>query len=54
METTKRIEINISQFEKKLGHKIHLFIDVDINKLPKELFNNIINGIKLIGYIKIR
>ena len=54
IETTKNSKVDLSQFEKKIKHKLHLFIEPDINKLPKELFNNIINGIKLTGYVKIK
>jgi predicted nucleotidyltransferase len=46
--------INLSEFEKKLKHKINLFFEADINKLSKELFNNITNGIKLSGYLKLK
>ena len=54
VESTKRIDLNFSLFEKRLKHKIQLFIEQDINKLSNELFNNIINGIKLSGYVKIK
>ncbi len=54
IETTKKSSLDISRFEKKLKHKLQLFIEPDINKLPKELFNNVLNGIKLTGYIKIK
>lgn len=54
IESTKDVDLNISAFERKIGHKIQLFIEIDINKFPNELFNNVINGIKLSGYIKVR
>ena len=54
IETTKGNIIDISKFEKKLKHKIQLFKESDINNLPKELFNNIVNGIKLSGYLRIK
>jgi predicted nucleotidyltransferase len=54
IETIKRQEINLTSFEKKLRHKIQLFKEPNIEHLPKELFNNIINGIKLSGYIKLK
>ncbi len=41
-------------FEKKLRHPVNLFFEENLNALSPELFNNIINGIKLTGYIKIR
>jgi len=47
-------KINILKFEKILKHKINLFFEGNINKLSKELFNNIINGVKLSGYIKLK
>ena len=47
-------KINVNKFEKILKHKINLFFEEDLNKISKELFNNIINGIKVYGYIKIK
>lgn len=46
--------VNINRFEKILKHKISLFFEEDITQLSNELYNNIINGIKLSGYIKAR
>lgn len=54
IESTKNIKIDLSNFEKKLNHKIQLFIYKDIKELPNNLFNNVINGIKLAGYLKIK
>lgn len=54
IETTKKTKIDLSKYEKKLGHKIHLFIKKEINDLPKRLLNNVVNGIKIRGYFKIR
>jgi len=50
IETTKKKDIDLTQYEKKLKHKIQLFAESDIKKLPDELFNNVVNGIKLYGY----
>lgn len=47
-------EIDISRFEKQLRHPINLFFEPDLSKLSPELLNNIINGIKLRGYLKIK
>lgn len=47
-------EIDLTKFEKKLKHPIQLFIEKDINDLPDKLFNNIVNGIKIQGYFKIK
>jgi len=46
--------IKLTKFEKILKHKINLFFEENINELSNELFNNIINGIKLSGYLKLR
>lgn len=46
--------VELSKFEKKLGHKINILFAPDLKKLSPELLNNIINGIKLRGYIKIK
>jgi len=53
MQTSEK-SINLTKFEKILKHKISLFFEENINKLSNELFNNIINGIKLSGYLKLR
>ncbi len=53
IETTVKKELNLKEFEEELNHKIDLFIESDIKKVNKNLFNNIINGIKLVGYLKI-
>jgi predicted nucleotidyltransferase len=54
VETLKKPNLNLAKFEKILGHKIQLFIEEDINNLPDNLFNNVVNGIKLKGFFKIR
>jgi predicted nucleotidyltransferase len=45
---------NLQKYEKKLKHKIQLFIETNINNLQPNLFNNVINGIKLYGSFKIK
>jgi predicted nucleotidyltransferase/predicted transcriptional regulator len=45
--------LTLDKFEKKINKKIQLFFAEDISKLPSELRNNILNGIKLRGFIKI-
>lgn len=55
IETTKiEPNLNLKKYENKIKHKIQLFIEPDINNLPNELFNNVVNGIKLTGYIRIK
>lgn len=46
----KEKEIDLENFEKKLGKKIHLFFESNPKNIPKELKNNLINGIILKGY----
>jgi len=49
----KEMPINLKKFESKLSRKIQLFFAENINDLPKELANNILNGVKLAGYLKV-
>lgn len=49
----KEKKINIEKYEKLLNRKINIFFFKDFNKLSKELRNNIINGVKLEGYLKV-
>ena len=51
---TKEKKIDLDRFEKKLRHKVNILFEPEMNKLSSELMNNIINGIKLTGYIKIK
>jgi len=46
-------KINVEKYEKMLNRKINIFFEDAFNKLSKELKNNIINGIKLDGYLKV-
>jgi len=50
----KEKAINLTKFEKRIKHKINLFFEDKFDKLSNELFNNIINGIKIQGYIKLK
>lgn len=54
VESQIKKEVNLSKFEKKLGHKIQLFVEPNINKIQKNLFNNIINGIKIYGSFNVK
>jgi predicted nucleotidyltransferase len=54
VETIKQKEPDLKIFEKKLGHNIQLFLRKNINELPNNLLNNVVNGIKLGGYLKIK
>ena len=44
--------LELKEYEKKLNRKIQLLFSEDLNKLPKELQNNILNGIILSGFIR--
>ena len=50
----KEKDYNLTKFERKLKHAINLFFDEKFSNLSNELFNNVINGIKLAGYIKLK
>ena len=49
----KEEEIDLEKYETALKRKISLHFSPDFNKLPKELRNNIINGIMLRRYLKV-
>ena len=49
---SKEKNIELKKYEKSLDRKIQLFFSEDLNKLPKELFNNILNGVILSGFIR--
>lgn len=44
-------KLNLKKYEKELHRKINPFFEKDFDKLSKELKLNIINGIKLRGYL---
>ena len=46
-------KLELKNFEKKLGKIIHLMFMENPAKIPKELKNNLINGIVLKGYFKV-
>ncbi len=54
IESSVKKEINLRKFEKKISHKIDLFVETNINKLNNNLFNSVVNGIKLYGSFKIK
>ena len=45
--------LNLKNYEKLIGRKIQLHFKEDFNKYAKELKNNIINGIVLVGYLEV-
>jgi len=54
VEALKKQDLDLAKFEKILGHKIQLFTEQSINNLPDNLFNNVVNGIRITGFFKIR
>lgn len=54
IETPLKKSVDVSKYEKKLKHKISLFTEKNIKDLPNNLFNNVVNGIKLWGSFKIK
>ena len=48
----KSKKINLEKFEKQLNRKIQLHFKQDFTKYPKELKNNIINGVTLSGFLQ--
>ncbi len=54
VESCVKKEVNLTKFERRLGHRVDLFIKPKISNLHGNLFNNVINGIKLYGNIKLK
>ena len=54
IESSVKKELELKTYEKELKHKIELFVYNDINKLQPNLFNNVINGIKLWGSFSLK
>jgi predicted nucleotidyltransferase len=48
----KKEQVNIIKFNKKLKRNIEIRFKENFNKYPKELKNNIINGIILSGFLE--
>lgn len=49
----KERKLNLSLYEAKLKRRIQLHFTTDMAKIPKELRNNVVNGIILKGYLKV-
>jgi predicted nucleotidyltransferase len=49
----KEEKVDVAKFEEKLGRKIHLVFEKDMQDLSKELKNNLINGIVLSGNLRL-
>jgi len=51
---SKDIKLSLSSYEKKLKHKINILFENNIEKMSSHLLNNIINGAKLQGFLKVK
>jgi len=49
----KEKEVNLKKFEETLKRKINLHFEERVSDIPKELLNNLINGIVVYGYLKV-
>ena len=47
-------KLNLSGYERKLKHKVELHVKTGINQLHNNLFNNVVNGIKVYGSFKVK
>tara|TARA_Y100000034_G_scaffold133269_2_gene198279 strand:- start:77 stop:583 length:507 start_codon:yes stop_codon:yes gene_type:complete len=54
VESYEEKKLNLEKYEKKLKHKVDLHIRKKIHDLNDNLFNNVVNGIKLQGYFNIK
>lgn len=54
VECARERKLDLKNFEKKMGHPIQLFQYPKITRLPPNLLNNVLNGIKVKGYFTIK
>jgi predicted nucleotidyltransferase len=54
VECARDKKLDLKKYERKLEHKIELFLRPKITLLPKNLLNNVVNGVKLKGYFTIK
>ena len=50
---SKEKEVRLKKFESVLKRKISLHFEENVSEIPKELLNNIINGMVLHGYLTV-
>jgi hypothetical protein len=50
---SKEKEVDLKKFESALKRKISLHFEENVSEIPKELLNNIVNGIVLYGYLTV-
>ena len=49
----KESDVDLKRYESALGRKINIIFEDSPKGIPKELLNNVINGIVLYGYLKV-
>lgn len=49
----KEKEVELKKFESALKRKISLHFEENVSEIPKELLNNIVNGIVVYGYLTV-
>ncbi len=50
---SKEKKVRLKKFESMLKRKISLLFEENVSEIPKELLNNIVNGIVLYGYLTV-
>jgi len=51
---SEELNLDLLKFERILNRKINVLFEPDVNLLSKELRNNIVNGVVLYGFVKIK
>ncbi|MEI7718380.1 MAG: nucleotidyltransferase domain-containing protein [archaeon] len=54
VETVIKKELDFTKYEKIIKHPVQIFTEIKISNLPENLFNNVINGIKLYGSFRVK
>ena len=54
VETHSKKELKLLAFEKNLKHSIQIISEPNIRNLPERLLNNVVNGIKLYGFFRVK
>jgi len=54
VETYHKKKVDLARYDKKLGHKVELFLENNLSDLPENLQHNVINGIKLSGFLRVK
>ena len=49
----KEKDIDLERFEKRLKRRINILFEPNLKNMPKELLNNILNGVVIHGYLEV-